>query len=141
MSCTECAQLPQVLEQLVGWRHFHGAPCWYLLREVYGQHLGLSLPVGNVLEPKDAWRRLIDEQLGNWVAVECPSRYDAVLCRPPDEYAHVSDHIGIAIAAHAFVHFARPAAGVCLGPLARYRDAGWSVRAYRYGGSLQVATG
>jgi len=130
MTCEVCASAwPSSLEGFIGWMHFHGPPCWFLVREIYRRHLGITLPFDNVLEPQERWRALVQAGLVEWHSVEEGNEqpYDGVLLRTE----HV-DHIGLVIAPGRFLHVPRPEAGACAHPFARYREHGQRLRVYRH---------
>ncbi|MGQ0568347.1 MAG: hypothetical protein ACT4P5_02265 [Armatimonadota bacterium] len=130
MRCELCTLLPPTLDSLIGWRHFHGsAPCWWLVRETYRDHLGIRLSQSNVLKPRRQWRQLIQRGLIEWhrIALGSEEPYDGVLLRTE----HV-DHMGLVIAPGRFLHVPRPEAGVVVTPFTAYTDRGHRLWLYRH---------
>jgi hypothetical protein len=126
--CERCAEFPDVLEHLVGWRHFHtDAVCWELVWRVYRRHLGIRLPYENVLVPRAEWPGLIEAGKTLWQHVRSPARYDLALMR-----GRSGDHIGLLLDAHTVLHVLSPAAGVSRNRLETFARLCDSLDFYRY---------
>lgn len=70
------------------------APCYFLIREVYQQEMGIVLPEEGVFAPRRRWARLIQQGLrGAWERLEAPQDLAVALVRLPAGW-----HIGIVAA-------------------------------------------
>lgn len=115
MICAECEKFPGTLQELVGWRHFHGtAPCWWLVKEVYARHLNIALPVGNLLATRDKWASLVDEHVNEWRRVDSPAAYNLLLMMLP-----WGEHIAICDSDGSVVHYFTEKSGVVRTPAMR----------------------
>ncbi len=103
------------------------APCWWLVRVIYKQEMGIVLPEEGVFAPRRRWARLIQEGLrGAWERLEEPQDLVVALVHLPAGW-----HIGV-VAADQPLKLLSTAAGVAvLQRLSRYLEAG-PVRFFAY---------
>lgn len=124
--CPDCARFPADLEALVGWSHVHDlwAPCWWFVREVYRRHLGVALPIHNVLERRST---VLLAARHRFARVRVFERYALVFVHP----ASGPPHVGLWLAPGEVLHLMNTAAGVCRSRLSDWQDRG-AVTCYRW---------
>jgi cell wall-associated NlpC family hydrolase len=113
------------------------AGCYWLLREVYRNELGIELDEDNLFVVEDSWSSAIESAKPQWVQVYVPQVFDAVLM-----YAHKSvyipTHVGVYVGDGKVLHMRRKT-GAVVESLAVLERAGLVEGFYRYKGLMSVA--
>lgn len=99
--------------------------CWSLVRQVYADQLGVTLPEYGEIEASDLLRvaRAMDAGQGDdgWIEVLEPQEYDVILMRSPRGNGRVV-HVGV-VAGGGCLHVEQSTA-TCLVPLQHFSVAG-----------------
>lgn len=102
-----------------GGRDISGVDCWGLVRLIYAERLGVSLPSYGEISAAELIRiaRAIDAGQEQWAPVEAPRAFDVVLLRLYDRAW--TGHVGVAIDGTRMLHTERDIASAVV-PMDHY---------------------